>query len=170
MHVRSLSGIATDEKTDDLVMIKKNDDDQLMINMTQSKDNISTHQNNLHFSTGYCAQWTYLASPARSPFHHSAKNDFVVCLGECGKCYLVYNLISAFTRRENMKSALHWKSARSSRQTSHWIKWLALDTSGLTYSVEMLRGRPAMWLHHLFQIRFGSGEPGSSPRCHTIRR
>ena len=78
MHVRSLSGIATDEKTDDLVLIKKNDDDQLMINMTQSKDNISTHQNNLHFSTGYCAQWTYLASPARSPFHHSAKNDFVV--------------------------------------------------------------------------------------------
>ena len=49
MHVRSLSGIATDEKTDDLVLIKKNDDDQLMINMTQSKDNISTHQNNLHY-------------------------------------------------------------------------------------------------------------------------
>lgn len=48
MHVRSLSGIATDEKTDDLVLIKKNDDDQLMINMTQSKDIISTHQNNLH--------------------------------------------------------------------------------------------------------------------------
>ena len=52
MHVRSLSGIATDEKTDDLVLIKKNDDDQLMINMTQSKDNISTHQNNL-FSTQF---------------------------------------------------------------------------------------------------------------------
>ena len=52
MHVRSLSGIATDEKTDDLVLIKKNDDDQLMINMTQSKDNIITHQNNL-FSTQF---------------------------------------------------------------------------------------------------------------------
>ena len=49
MHVRSLSGIATDEKTDDLVLIKKNDDDQLMINMTQSKDIISTQQNNLHY-------------------------------------------------------------------------------------------------------------------------
>ena len=63
MHVRSLSGIATDEKTDDLVLIKKNDDDQLMINMTQSKDIISTHQNNLHYFYGLLRPMDIFSEP-----------------------------------------------------------------------------------------------------------
>ena len=49
MSALAPKNIATNKTDDDLVLIKKNDDDQLMINMTQSKDNISTHQNDLPF-------------------------------------------------------------------------------------------------------------------------